>query len=213
MSLSLVIYDLVVLPFQFFEPPESKIDRTMVWVTRMFWTSDIQASFLTGYLHCDGTVELSPWKIIRRYAQTWMALDMLIVGMDWLEVLFSAQSGAGLARFGKASRTFRIVRMLRFYPLLLATLSSMLARSQRVPRCTSYAMDHCSIPRSPVYSQSLKGVILSQRPHFGPSGCIGAFSPRCVMDACALSVQPDFMRTPDNSSTQILTLPSMQLRS
>merc|ERR1719163_1598281 len=61
---------------------------------------------------------MRPGKISRKYMRTWFALDCLVVGVDWLEVLMSSVAASlGFARLGKASRVFRILRLLRLLRL------------------------------------------------------------------------------------------------
>jgi len=124
-SLLLVLYDMVVIPLGFFEPPESTFLTLMEWVTRIFWTLDMPLSFLSGYVTGTGSIELRFSKIARRYSRSWFSLDLLVVGVDWLDLLLSAAAGSlGFARLGKSSRVFRILRMIRL--LRLARMSEVL---------------------------------------------------------------------------------------
>lgn len=117
-SLFLVLYDMVMIPLQLFELPEDGFLTTMQWVTRIFWTMDMPASFLSGYVATDGSIEMRPSKIISRYMISWFTLDTIVVGIDWFEVVISAGGDAlGFARMGKASRIFRILRMIRLLRL------------------------------------------------------------------------------------------------
>jgi hypothetical protein len=139
-SLILVVYDLIMIPFALFDPPEVMFLKFMNWVTRLFWTVDVLMSLITGATLNDGRVELRPRAIIRRYLLQWFALDIIIVGTDWGEYvlrdsLFSSDAG-GYAKAGKAGRAFRIVRMLRLLRLarMREVMSLMLERirSERV---------------------------------------------------------------------------------
>lgn len=117
-SLALVIYDIIFIPMQLLEPPESVFTRAMEWVTRMFWTGDMAASLLTGFTTTDGFIEMRRWPILKRYMRTWLGLDLMIVGVDWMEILWNAAAGAGYGRIARASRAFRIIRMIRLLRLL-----------------------------------------------------------------------------------------------
>lgn len=119
-SLFCVMYDLFIIPLQLFDPPESWFTTGMGWTTRIFWSFDMIASSITGYLSKDGSVELHPLKVICRYLQTWFLLDFVIVAVDWAELLLGSTNGnlSGIVRFGKASRTFRVLRMLRLIRLV-----------------------------------------------------------------------------------------------
>jgi len=116
-SLFLVIHDMAFIPLQFFEPEETVFTKTMAWLTRIFWTIDMPASFFTGYVTVDGFIELRLDRIASRYVYSWFALDCMIVSIDWMELVIYQNNRMGLARMGKATRTFRIIRMLRLLRL------------------------------------------------------------------------------------------------
>merc|ERR1719265_3068618 len=114
---------MVVVPLQFFDPPENGLTRFMAWVTRLFWSMDIPMSFVSGFVMADGTIEMRPTEISKRYASTWLPLDLCIVLSDWTEMFM--QDSGGYAQMGRASRTFRLARMVRLLRLirLMGTLS------------------------------------------------------------------------------------------
>lgn len=115
-SLMLVLYDMISIPLMFFEPESSVLDA-MEWVTRIFWTLDVPASVVSGYVTADGNIELRAGQIIRNYVKTWLALDICIVGSDWagMAVNGSALQAAGVS---KASRIIRIIRLMRLLRLI-----------------------------------------------------------------------------------------------
>merc|ERR1712110_1146582 len=55
---------------------------------------------------------------MRRYLKTWMALDLTLVSLDWMELFWVGDSNYGFARLGKASRAFRILRLFRLLRLI-----------------------------------------------------------------------------------------------
>lgn len=117
-SLVLVVYDMIMIPMQLFEPPENLVIDIFTWTTRIFWSIDMILSFITGIVTSEGAIELRIRKIAERYVKTWFLLDLCIVGSDWTEyIIGDSMSGKGYARAGKASRAFRIVRMLRLLRL------------------------------------------------------------------------------------------------
>jgi len=116
LSLLLVTWDMVMLPLQFLEPESTDFTRTLAWITRMFWTFDLPASFLTGFLLSDGSIQLNPKSVIRHYVKTWFTLDAMLVALDWAEVGSTGDSH-GVGRMGKTGRLFRIIRMLRLLRL------------------------------------------------------------------------------------------------
>lgn len=117
-SLMFVIYDMIVVPLQLFDPPDTWFSKVASWGSRLFWTADIWATFMTGILQKDGTIEMKPFKIAKRYLMTWFCLDVTIVLTDWMEVFLLNNTGRiGYERIGKASRVFRILRMIRLLRL------------------------------------------------------------------------------------------------
>lgn len=110
MSLLLVAYDMVFLPMGFFDLPDNAVFEFAQWVTRVFWTMDIAMSFLSGYVRLDGTIEMRPSRLCRKYISTWFALDAVIILSDWFEII---GAGVGALRLLKGSRIFRIIRMVR----------------------------------------------------------------------------------------------------
>jgi len=117
-SVVLVLYDLITIPLQFMDPPETSISIGMSWLTRIFWTMDLVISCLTGYVLPTGNVEMRLFRIIVHYIRTWFCLDLIIVSTDWAELAWRGSSSLGYARFGKASRVLRIMRMIRLLRLL-----------------------------------------------------------------------------------------------
>jgi len=127
----LVIYDLFGIPLNLFDPPETGFALWMAWITRLFWTADMPMSFVSGLINNDGSIEMRSSKIVKKYMMSWFALDILVVGVDWIEVILAATADEmGYAKLGKASRTFRILRLIRLLRLLRMgdVLKSMLER-------------------------------------------------------------------------------------
>lgn len=112
-SFCLIVYDVVMIPFQLFDPGDHLVLDAMAWFTRFFWTIDMIMSVNTGYATKDGNFDMRHSTILRRYVRTWFGLDLMLVSLDWLELLWSGSSSLGVARVGKAARVFRILRMLR----------------------------------------------------------------------------------------------------
>mmetsp|Transcript_78769 Transcript_78769/g.197927 ORF Transcript_78769/g.197927 Transcript_78769/m.197927 type:complete len:773 (+) Transcript_78769:106-2424(+) len=115
-SLALVIYDMITIPMEVFGIQENVFLTFMEWVTRLFWTSDMAMSSLTGVIMTDGSVQFELGFIFKRYLKTWLGLDTFIVFFDWMELIADGASGAGI--FGKMSRIFRNVRVARLLRLV-----------------------------------------------------------------------------------------------
>lgn len=110
-----IMYDVIWIPLQLFDPDDSAFTRFMVWAMRVFWTLDIPLSVLTGFMYADGNLEMDVWAIFLRYARTWMILDLVVVAFDWIDAFMVGVGGVGGVRMAK---TMRIVRMLRVFRLL-----------------------------------------------------------------------------------------------
>lgn len=113
-----VFYDIVVIPLEFMEPEEAVWMSTMRWLTRLFWTFDIFASFGTGFVAGDGMIELQLDRIAYRYLRTWFLMDFLLVFTDWFEVVWGDGDSLGFLRVGRGSRALRIIRLVRLLRLI-----------------------------------------------------------------------------------------------
>jgi len=103
-----VAYDVIVLPLAFFDPPFAALRRLGAWTTRLFWTFDLPMNFLVGFVSATGQIQLEQKRIIERYLTTWFALDVFMVGLDWME-------GVGTAILGDTGpfRSLCLLRLLR----------------------------------------------------------------------------------------------------
>jgi len=120
-SLLFVLYDLIFVPLGFFGMPQGAFFNFMEWVVRLFWTLDMFLSFFKGVVLADGSIEMRPWPIARRYLRSWLVCDLLINVLDWVEVCLPATdetTPAGLTRGLRASRGIRILRLVRLFRLL-----------------------------------------------------------------------------------------------
>jgi len=111
--------DLVMVPLQLFDPPESQFDAVLGLTTLVFWNFDILANFLVGYWDKDGTVVIDPNRVAYHYLTSWLLPDLLLVTVDWVLLALSEGSGGGgLGRLGKSVRFLRALRYLRLLRLL-----------------------------------------------------------------------------------------------
>jgi hypothetical protein len=116
-------YDLITIPMEVFPMPAYLIDDIMSWITRLYWSCDLVASFFVGYYTDDGRLVKEPRLIAKRYLKSSFALDLLIVGSDWFLVGIEgvgsneASDAVGGVRLGKLFRFLRILRVLRLVRL------------------------------------------------------------------------------------------------
>jgi len=137
-GLVLIGYDLIMIPFQAFDPPRSTFTDILDWFGTVFWTLDIPGSFFVGFQH-EGIMNMRVDRIALHYAKTWLPFDLMVVSIDWSLFALGAisQSGSGgngsqdfgFLRLGKAVKFLRLMRLLR---LLKASgvLSEMIDRIQ-----------------------------------------------------------------------------------
>mmetsp|Transcript_100626 Transcript_100626/g.290653 ORF Transcript_100626/g.290653 Transcript_100626/m.290653 type:complete len:862 (-) Transcript_100626:183-2768(-) len=116
-----VLYDAIMLPTAFL-PYEEPLALDIVNLgLRIFWTVDFPMCFVCGFTRKDGSTELSLPKVAKHYIRTWMALDIVVILLDWiiwaLDVGAQAGSAARSVKVLRATRLARMLRMLRVYRL------------------------------------------------------------------------------------------------
>jgi hypothetical protein len=114
-----ILYDLVVVPMQFFNLQPSLFTTVMSWNTRLYWTFDIPVTMLSGYMNREGDYEMLFTRIFWHYLKTWLFFDTFLVCSDWGSALTgSTARGLGLLRILRMTRLIRLARI----PALLATV-------------------------------------------------------------------------------------------
>eukprot|EP00401_Gymnodinium_catenatum_P068001 CAMPEP_0117618462 /NCGR_PEP_ID=MMETSP0784-20121206/86117_1 /TAXON_ID=39447 /ORGANISM="" /LENGTH=364 /DNA_ID=CAMNT_0005422329 /DNA_START=38 /DNA_END=1129 /DNA_ORIENTATION=+ len=108
----LIMYDLFTISLQVFGPPETDLDTAMQWCSLIFWTLNMVASLFVGYVDKGVTIVIFE-EIVWNYFKTWFAVDLCVVGVDWvftiLHLVRGGQSGMG----GNSVKLFRILRLFR----------------------------------------------------------------------------------------------------
>lgn len=112
LSLTMVVYDMIMIPMVAFDVEDTPLLLFMEWCTRIFWTVDIGWSCFTGISQPNGSVEYRLPEIWKKYAKTWLGMDLFIVGSDWAGLLLSS-GGLGLSRLARVTRVARVIRLLR----------------------------------------------------------------------------------------------------
>jgi len=108
-SLFLIIYDLVTIPLEAFNPPATPFSTFMSWTIRIFWVFDLCLNFRTGYVDEEGKVEMNAWHVRRHYLRMQFPFDVFVILADWTEVII----GLRATGFLKSWRLLRLVRFLR----------------------------------------------------------------------------------------------------
>jgi hypothetical protein len=114
-SFVFVCYDVIVIPMQFFDPPEKTFLQFLANAARFFWTFDIYWSFVTIYMNGDGDLQTEFVQIARNYLTSWFAFDLSIVLVDWLD--FISSQGNNTNEAVKSMRVLRVIRLARLMRL------------------------------------------------------------------------------------------------
>merc|ERR1719469_1309773 len=79
-------YECVVIPLQVVLP-ENGPPEVVVSIARIFWLLDLSLCFFTGYLDKEGRTEMRPWMVSKNYLMKWFHLDVVMLLLDWVELL------------------------------------------------------------------------------------------------------------------------------
>jgi hypothetical protein len=113
----LLVHDFIMVPFHVFGPLHNVWEASMAWIGRLFWTCDVPASFFAGYFKVQGSPEMRPGVVARRYARTWLAFDVLCLALDWTNCLAGGHlfvaHGLHLGHLGRFLRVARIARAVQ----------------------------------------------------------------------------------------------------
>mmetsp|Transcript_32394 Transcript_32394/g.86934 ORF Transcript_32394/g.86934 Transcript_32394/m.86934 type:complete len:722 (-) Transcript_32394:101-2266(-) len=133
-----LLYDLVFIPVQLaFGALKNNTIRVCAWFTMLYWTFDVAASCLTGYVDEVHGVITRPRRIVVRYLTSWFLLDIVILLADWADTMCTilefntgteSLEAAGMIRVGKAVRVMRVLRTVRL--LRLAKVRHLLSMVQ-----------------------------------------------------------------------------------
>jgi len=128
MGIALLICDVVMIPMEFFEAEHTVASEMVNWTARLFWTLDVFGSFATGYTNKNGAVELRFTMTAKRYAKTWLVVDLSLAVVDWLSFVIRDLTWVGSGRVLRIARFVRLMRLARLYRLVMlapAILQSM----------------------------------------------------------------------------------------
>jgi len=116
----LLVFDIIMIPMSLFITSRGGFIQAMDWITLVFWTCDMLASCLTGFIE-HGEMVLDPKRILRNYLRTWFTIDVVVVGPDWtctIIELMGSSAGGSSGKSGKLLRALRAVRMTRMVRLV-----------------------------------------------------------------------------------------------
>lgn len=114
LGMTLLSYDMVVVPLQAFNPDGNDFTDALSWTSLTFWTLDVPFSFFTGY-QAGEFVEMNLMKIARHYFRTWFLFDICVLVVDWVTTVANevGTSATSLVRLLKGLRFVRVLRLLR----------------------------------------------------------------------------------------------------
>jgi len=133
-GLIVLLHDLVVTPFMIAWDLEVKGGLlVLAWCACVFWAFDSIMSFITGY-YTQGELCLNFRRIARHYMQTWFAVDIVLITVDWFTSVMSSSNDinskflqtARLIRFLKVFRVIKLIRLLEKMSCWDLSLSSQL---------------------------------------------------------------------------------------
>mmetsp|Transcript_113992 Transcript_113992/g.322417 ORF Transcript_113992/g.322417 Transcript_113992/m.322417 type:complete len:744 (-) Transcript_113992:127-2358(-) len=113
----LIMYDLFTILLQVFGPPETAFDMFMQWFSLTFWTLNMVASVFVGYVDNGVTIVIFR-DIVWNYLKTWFAVDIFVVGLDWLFTIIHYASGGTSGSDGNFVKLLRILRLFRIVRLV-----------------------------------------------------------------------------------------------
>ncbi|CAE8653474.1 unnamed protein product, partial [Polarella glacialis] len=132
-GLVLIIYDLIWLPVQVFDPEGSDFTNTLAVISSVYWTADIPYCFFVGFMtRQEKVVEMRLGPIARNYIKTWFPFDLLVVLIDWILNIMDVNAGSTGVSYLRLGKIFRFVRLLRVLRLFKPkqVLSELLKRMQ-----------------------------------------------------------------------------------
>jgi len=113
-----MIYDLIVIPLDAFDPEEIWFTYIMQWTTKLYWTLDVPMSVFAGFYSSSGIVEMRIRKIAVHYARTWFPFDICVLFLDWGISVVSSSLASGSSAYLRVGRSLRFLRVLRLLRLL-----------------------------------------------------------------------------------------------
>lgn len=116
LGVMMIFWDLVVIPLTVFDLGSfERFVDVMSVVTFIYWALDLPGTFLVG-VDVDGTLDMRPGPIAKKYLSGWFIPDLLILMIDI--VLFIMTSVASENSTPQALRTASLVRLLRLFRIV-----------------------------------------------------------------------------------------------
>jgi hypothetical protein len=131
-SVFLLLLDSVLMPYTLaWEVRTEGFILAFSWLSGLFWFLDLVMNFFTSYAGPDGVLVTKLNRIAWRYIMSWFVPDVLVVGSDWLSLVFHYLS---VAHNGNTMllRVIRLLKITRFVRIVSMVRSGRLAQVQYV---------------------------------------------------------------------------------
>mmetsp|Transcript_11044 Transcript_11044/g.24534 ORF Transcript_11044/g.24534 Transcript_11044/m.24534 type:complete len:963 (-) Transcript_11044:107-2995(-) len=114
----LIAFDMLFVPMSIiFSPPEERWMAFLSLFSLAYWTLNIPASLCVGVI-VDGVLIMEPRRILKRYAMTWMGIDLIVVIPEWIFTTMSVGGDSDTGQFVKLLRMWRLFRTARLLRIL-----------------------------------------------------------------------------------------------
>lgn len=123
----LLLWDMIMIPIGLFGLADTPFLKFMDWLTLVFWTFDMGASVLTGFMR-EGVYIMDRASIFKNYLKTWFLVDVVVLGPDWTMTFMnmagvplgggSAKNLTGMLRAPRVLRVLRLLRLTKFVVML-----------------------------------------------------------------------------------------------
>jgi len=117
-----LMYEMILFPMSVFAMPEGGGLAVVTVLAACFWTCDFILTFFVAYVGAEGNYVIDYKRIARKYARSWIGIDILVMSVDWMTIVDNAGRLGALkaAKVLRYLRILRVVRILRLHKLSAA---------------------------------------------------------------------------------------------
>lgn len=112
-----LVWDIIVIPMEFFDLPSTVLLSVAEWVTIFFWSVDIAFSFITG-IYRKGVLVMEPKVVAMAYLRSWFLMDLILVSFDWLAMSTAHPHSQTDQMDEDAYRVVWALRLLRLFRIV-----------------------------------------------------------------------------------------------
>lgn len=124
LRLVFVIYEIISIPVVFLVIPDDFNFKWLEWLLNIFWSIDIVLTFATATT-VHGEIKTDIGTIAKKYASTWLLLDLLMVIPEWILSIHTddGRKGFTVLRSLRIMRVLRVLRVLKLEPIIRRQLN------------------------------------------------------------------------------------------